>query len=323
MEQFKQRRNMILNGDAVEMLKTLPDESINCCVTSPPYYGLRDYGVDGQIGNENTMDEYVKNLVNVFREVKRTLKSDGTLWLNLGDTYLNKQLSGMPWKVAFALQEDGWKLRQDIIWNKPNAMPESVKDRCTKSHEYIFLLSKTQDYFYDSEAIREENKDKYNGKRGTTKTRKKMQSAMREKSDAETMTRYSTQGRNKRSVWSQDERVDFIKNVSDELECYGIDGEVIGTALLNSLINFAPDVWDVSTKSFRGAHFAVFPPELIRPCILAGCQKNGTVLDPFFGSGTTGEVAIEEGRNYIGIELNKEYIQIAESRLSQAKAKII
>jgi len=305
--------NGIIRGDALAELRKLPDESVNCCVTSPPYWGLRDYGVKGQLGLEKTPEEYVAHPVEVFREVRRVLRKDGTLWLNLGDTYNNcdkwggggantgkhtkapdgtveswkavrrkwakidglktKDLVGIPWRVAFALQADGWWLRQDIIWAKPNPMPESVRDRCTKAHEYIFLLSKSSSYFYDAEAVREENQDKYNGQRGTTESRKKLQSAMRDFSDKEEMDRYSTQGRNKRSVWT------------------------------------------IATKPFPEAHFATFPPEIPELCIRAGCPKGGVVLDPFFGAGTTGLVALRLGREFIGIELNHVYCGIARKRI--------
>ena len=296
----------IYQGDCLEVLRTLPDESIHCCVTSPPYWGLRDYGVEGQLGLESTPEEYIENMVKVFREVKRVLRKDGTLWLNLGDSYAGsgrgptgrngignqekrqgfhspkvviptglkpKDLVGIPWRVAFALQADGWYLRQDIIWHKPNAMPESVKDRCTKAHEYIFLLTKNSKYYFNSDLIREPNQDKYDGKRGSTKTRTKFQSAMRTMSDKEEMKKYSTQGRNKRTVWN------------------------------------------IPTKPFKEAHFAVFPPALIEPCILAGCPAGGVVLDPFMGSGTTGMVAAMHQRNFIGFELNPEYCKMAEKRI--------
>jgi len=278
----------ILNGDCRDVLKTLPDCSVHCCVTSPPYYGLRDYGCAGQIGLESTPDAYVAELVAVFREVKRVLRDDGTLWLNLGDSYASfrdgkatpdstrgddvgtlvpkgsamnrmastfagsrvkhKDLIGIPWRVAFALQADGWYLRQDIIWHKPNPMPESVTDRCTKAHEYIFLLAKSPRYYYDAEAIKEAS------------------------ITGDPRRPYA---RNKRSVWT------------------------------------------VNTKPYKGAHFATFPPSLIRPMILAGCPIGGTVLDPFGGSGTTAQVSEEEGRNAISIELNPAYIDLQRKRTSQ------
>lgn len=334
------RMNKIFQGDVLAQLKKLPDGIAQTCVTSPPYFGLRDYGTatwlggdpqcshrleskksdktitghknfsemlgvgdaiqksvcnycgairhDSQIGLEETPDAYVQKLVDVFREVRRVLCDDGTLWLNLGDSYAAggngghgakqhsnrgtralagkpkkapqgfkpKDLLGIPWRVAFALQADGWYLRQDIIWHKPNPMPESVTDRCTKAHEYIFLLSKSQSYYYDHDAIKEPVKPR---------------SAL-EKSYTE---------RNKRSVWT------------------------------------------VTTKPYKGAHFATFPPDLITPCILAGAPKDGVVLDPFFGSGTTGAVALHHGRKYIGIELNPEYIKLAHQRLAQVQLRIL
>ena len=307
----------IKQGDAIEVLKTIPDQSINTCITSPPYWGLRDYGVEGQIGLEKTPEEYVSKIVEIFREVKRVLRDDGTLWLNLGDSYANakpgsggqcklsgagrnmtearytnikrdvsslkpKDLVGIPWMVAFALRADGWYLRQDIIWHKPNCMPESVKDRCTKAHEYIFLLSKNRKYYFDNEAIKETaknaNKTISLGEKSFSKRQAKgagVEPSGNGKSDNYTVKEY----RNKRSVWT------------------------------------------VTTKPFKDAHFAVFPEDLIEPCILAGCPEGGIVLDPFMGSGTTAVVALKHNRNYIGIELNPEYIKIAEKRIEKALAE--
>ena len=257
-------------GDALESLRTLEDQSVNTCVTSPPFWGLRDYGKDGQLGLENTFQQYVDNLVEVFREVRRVLRDDGTFWINLGDSYKrDKQLRGMPWRVAFALQADGWCLRQDIIWHKPTPMPESVQDRCTKAHEYIFLLSKNSSYYYDNDVIKDEavgldpgnvNKHKGSGERfGRTK--------------------------------------------------FGIDA--IGAVTHRN----KRSVWTVPTKPNPDAHFATYPPELIRPCIMAGCPEGGTVLDPFAGSGTTGQVAAHNQRDALLIELNSEYVSIIEKRL--------
>ena len=337
----------IKTGNCLEVLKTIPEQSVNTCITSPPYWGLRDYGTaeweggdencdhqvgrfehkvsdkqksntasaghqardvcpkcgairkDSQLGLEDTPEEYVANMVKLFREVRRVLRDDGTVWLNLGDSYSSggrttttnqtlrgdkdygatrpkpsknikpKDLIGIPWRVAFALQADGWYLRQDIIWHKPNPMPESVKDRCTKAHEYIFLLSKNKKYYYDNEAIKEPAKDwgtrdrskgKYHNK-GTGLT-------------PHTGLEKSYPTKNKRSVWT------------------------------------------VTTKPFKGAHFAVFPMDLIEPCVLAGCPEGGTVLDPFGGSGTTGLVAKQNKRNAVLIELNTKYIDIAEDRIT-------
>jgi DNA modification methylase len=308
--------NKIYQGDVLKVLKTFPDESIHCCVTSPPYWGLRDYGVEGQLGLESTPEEYVEKMVEVFRKVKRVLRKDGTLWLNLGDSYANanpgsggqcklsgagrnmtearytnikrdvsslkpKDLVGVPWMVAFALRADGWYLRQDIIWHKPNPMPESVKDRCTKAHEYIFLLSKSRKYYYDHEAIKEKavsgtDLGILRSKKQATCNHPSILKRQKENIDSRTA---GDGNRNKRSVWT------------------------------------------VATKPFKEAHFATFPEKLIEPCILAGCPEGGIVLDPFMGSGTTAVVALKHNRNYIGIELNPEYIKIAEKRVSELEAQ--
>ena len=301
--------NVILEGDCIQSLKSLPEGIINTCVTSPPYYGLRDYGEQGQVGLEQTPEEYVQKLVEVFREVKRVLRDDGTLWLNLGDSYSGsgkgpagnlgkthneremththvsgkvpnglkpKDLIGIPWMVAIALRNDGWYLRQDIIWHKPNPMPESVTDRCTKSHEYIFLLSKSKTYYYDAESIKEPVKqdwgtrDRTNGKYHNAGTGLNPHTGLQK----------SYEKANKRSVWS------------------------------------------VTTKPFHGAHFATFPPDLIEPCVIAGSPEGGIVLDPFFGSGTTGLVAMRNNRKYLGCELNSEYISIANERLKPVETEI-
>jgi len=265
----------ILQGNCIETLQKLDDKSINTCITSPPYWGLRNYNdEEKQLGMEDTPEEFVENLVKVFREVKRVLRDDGTVWLNLGDSYLpNKQLGGMPWRVALALQQDGWYLRQDIIWHKPNPMPESVKDRCTKAHEYIFLLSKNVKYYFDNEAIKEDAKFP-DGPNSAHKIRKGCD-------DPKTKTRTglhkigANPKRNKRSVWT------------------------------------------ITTKPFKGAHFATFPMDLIEPCVLAGCPEGGTVLDPFGGSGTTGIVAVNHNRHAVLCELNQEYIDLAKDRINQ------
>ena len=303
----------ILIGDCRESLRSLPAGSVHTCVTSPPYFGLRDYGHEGQIGLEPTPDEFVAALVEVFRDVRRVLRDDGTVWLNLGDSYAGsgkgrmgdgthhdspsskqstsvgtieglisktvapdckpKDLIGIPWMVAFALRADGWYLRQDIIWHKPNPMPESVTDRCTKAHEYIFLLSKSPKYYYDSEAAKEDAVYK-----GSQKSQAKGSfSGKRADQDESVIAqpfRAVVEKRNRRSVWT------------------------------------------VTTKPFKGAHFATYPPELIEPCILAGCPVGGTVLDPFFGAGTTGLVAQRHGRRFIGCELNEEYAELARARIA-------
>lgn len=299
---FQDKNIALLNCDVLDGLKTLPDQSVQCVVTSPPYYGLRDYGHAGQIGAEKTPDLYVAKMVEVFREVKRVLKNDGTLWLNLGDSYAgkgigsdhgkavfndetcgkksklpiglkNKDLIGIPWRVAFALQADGWYLRQDIIWNKPNTMPESVTDRCTKSHEYIFLLSKSAKYYFDAEAIKEPTTTKNDLQRDRTESRLNNTPGRRKITG---LTINSYEKRNKRSVWC------------------------------------------VNTHLYKDAHFAVFPNKLIKPCILAGSKSGDTVLDPFWGSGTTGEAATVHGRKVIGIELNREYCELSLDRFKQA-----
>jgi DNA modification methylase len=298
-------KNVIINENCITGLKKLESNSIDCCITSPPYFGLRDYGTDEQIGLEETPEQFVSALVEVFREVKRVLKDDGTLWLNLGDSYAGsggagnqfgqldkglakykqsgnpkyiglkpKDLIGIPWRVAFALQADGWYLRQDIIWHKPNPMPESVTDRCTKAHEYIFLLSKSQRYYFDNESIKEDNADPLrksyqSGSRSNGKNKDRNDNDLSERTKD-----WIPDGRNKRSVWT------------------------------------------VTTKPYSGAHFATFPQDLIEPCIKAGCPIDGIVLDPFMGAGTTAVVARKLNRNYIGFELNAEYVKIAEQRIT-------
>lgn len=282
-------------GNCLDHLEFMPDNSVNCCVTSPPYFGLRDYGVDGQIGLEQTPDEYVAKMVEVFREVRRVLRDDGTLWLNLGDSYgKGKQLLGIPWMVAFALQADGWYLRQDIIWSKSNPMPESVRDRCTKSHEYIFLLSKSQRYYYNNDAIREPHTGeaanavavgfKEVGQRGINS------SVRRGLTDGQS-TQFSKKGHS---------------------GYFGADGK----CLLNPLGKNKRSVWNVPTQSVKGAHFATFPPSLIAPCILAGCPVAGVVLDPFGGSGTTAGVSLAHGRNAVICELNPEYGELVPDRVA-------
>ena len=270
----------IIQGDCIEGMRQIADESVHCVVTSPPYYGLRDYGVDGQIGLEETPEAYVEKMIDVFREVRRILRSDGTVWLNLGDSYASgKQLIGIPWRVAFALQADGWWLRQDIIWHKPNPMPESVTDRCTKSHEYIFLLTKSERYFYDAEAVKEKAVSKIVAGGSLYNDTGREAAAGRVRWECE-RTDYTVTGRNKRSVWT------------------------------------------VATQPYAEAHFAVYPPKLIEPCILAGSPVGGVVFDPFTGSGTTAYVALTNGRSYIGTELNPAYIEIAERRLSAIQPRM-
>ena len=281
-------KNKLLIGDCRDILPTLKANSVQCVVTSPPYYRLRDYGIVGQIGQEETVEEYVQTLVEVFRDVKRILKDDGTLWLNLGDSYANsgklsgvlkpKDLIGVPWRVAFALQADGWYLRQDIIWHKSNAMPEAVTDRCTSSHEYIFLLSKSPKYYFNTEAI----KEPVVSKKGNNKT-------------------FRNGG-----VYTQ--KKSYFNSIKIKQQTHGNIPNKSG-------LRNKRDVWTVSTGSYSGAHFSTFPPKLIVPCILAGSKKDDIILDPFFGSGTVAEVATFHGRNWIGIELNEDYAELYKERL--------
>lgn len=309
----------ILQGDCRDTLRTLPEASVHCCVTSPPYFGLRDYGHADQIGLEASPRDYVDGMVSVFREVRRVMRDDGTLWLNLGDSYSGsgrggyaggkgtlqgstegqdgsrkarevspaqrkncptvkgdrgraKELLGIPWRVAFALQDDGWCLRQDIIWHKPNPMPESVQDRCTKAHEYLFLLSKSPSYYFDSQAMQEPVV--YPKDPGNLATARAVP-GLADHNNRSGLHRVGARDtRNRRSVWT------------------------------------------VATRPYKGAHFATFPPQLIEPCVLAGCPEGGTVLDPFNGSGTTGQVALTHGRRYVGCETNPDYIDLTWKRLT-------
>ena len=299
-------RNTILYGDCRDTLKQF-DEQARTCVTSPPYYGLRNYGnEENQIGQENTPEEFIDQLVSVFKEVRNVLTDDGTLWINLGDSYYNyrpgkgqsypkqsvsktnqdlptqcnkrgnkleglkeKDLIGIPWMFAFAMRSDGWYLRQDIIWHKPNPMPESVKDRCTKSHEYIFLLSKNKKYYYDNEAIKEPVKQDWG-------------------------TRNRTNGKYHNSGSGLSPHSGLTKSYDRKNK---------------------RDVWSITNKPYKGSHFAVFPPDLITPCILAGSEKGDIILDPFMGSGTTAMVAKQLGRDYIGCELHEEYSNLIDQRV--------
>ena len=279
----------IICADAVEGLRSLPDSSISMCVTSPPYYGLRDYGSDQQIGTEKTPAAYIERLVGVFREVRRVLREDGTLWVNIADCYAGsgkavwdgikpKDMIGIPWMLAFALRADGWYLRSDIIWNKINCLPESVRDRPTKSYEHIFLLSRSPRYFFDADAIKEPI---------TEESRKRYQRGRSEGS--------------KYGVFSGDQ---------------SINGSDYGERMRGQKLRNKRDVWHISTNSYRmDGHFAMFPEKLVEPCILAGSQEGGIVLDPFFGSGTTGAVAKRLGRRFIGIDLNPDYCRMAQQRI--------
>lgn len=309
----------LYQGDALQVLREMPDASVDCCVTSPPYWGLRDYGHDGQLGLESTPDEYVARLVAVFGEVRRCLTDAGTLWLNLGDSYTSggrdnfgpskpdknivlhnakratqpadlkpKDLVGIPWRVAFALQADGWWLRSDIIWSKPNPMPESVTDRPTKAHEYVFLLSKSPRYFYDADAIAEPAT--WYGPNGKPKT------------GPHAGQMHGRAGKNENHIDRR--KVGFNERWDAQ------DGN-------HSLTRNTRSVWEIQTQQYADAHFAVFPEELPRRCILAGCPEGGTVLDPFGGSGTTALVARKLNRRSVLIELNADYCDLAARRLQQ------
>ena len=312
--------NKIIFGDCRETMRRLSSEGVKAqtCVTSPPYFGLRDYGHEGQLGLEQTPEQYIAAMVEVFRCVRDVLADDGTLWLNIGDSYAGsgkgrnadgshqeggkqgtnkgtivgslikteapnckpKDLIGIPWMLAFALRADGWYLRQDIIWSKPNTMPESVRDRCTKAHEYIFLLSKSQKYFFDSDAMKEP----------AVSTDKRPSALKRSRAFG-----YNTKDK-------------AIKGYADN------PSEVSRSDVASETRN-RRSVWTVATKPYKGAHFATFPPALIEPCILAGSRTGDIVLDPFMGSGTTAAVAIQHGRQYLGCELNPEYKPLQDARI--------
>ncbi|WP_226456148.1 DNA-methyltransferase [Pseudomonas sp. AF03-9] len=384
------KQHRVLIGDCIESMRTLPDKSVQMCVTSPPYYGLRDYGVDGQIGLEETPAEFIARLVEVFREVHRVLRDDGTAWVNMGDSYANggrssrdsdeklpargmgfrpkdpdgikpKDLMGMPWRLAFALQADGWYLRQDIIWHKPNPMPESTRDRCTKAHEYLFLLSKSRRYHYDSDAIREPanltGKGSANGFRGGayvngstfdnaeggkrtstgntvppnngvgwghgTDAKARDRSRVTVPTGWDTSTGEGAHGAFHKNGAERSRRDSFKRDDSKREQV--IPGQTKGThrpdreeSSWDVETRNKRSVWTVATHAFKEAHFATFPPELIRPCILAGAPRGGVVLDPFGGAGTTAVVAMQEGRKSILCELNPEYAAMAERRIAAA-----
>lgn len=339
--------NTIYAGDCLEIMRTWPDSFVQCCVTSPPYWGLRDYGVNGQLGLEKSPEEYVAKMVEVFREVRRVLQDDGTLWLNLGDSYAGggragkggvqkwggieksddrkygppqavptglkpKDLVGIPWMVAFALRSDGWWLRQDIIWSKPNPMPESVRDRCTKAHEYIFMLTKSAKYTYYADAISEpgalsserryaladsrqlEESDKYKDRVG------RGNGAPKHADGLVFRKRDKQRGHGRRHDGFND-RWDHMEKAE---QCSGMRNK--------------RSVWEIATQPFPEAHFATYPTELVDTCLLAATKEGDTVLDPFGGSGTTGQRAKEMGRNYLLIELNPQYVELARrTRLAQ------
>jgi site-specific DNA-methyltransferase (cytosine-N4-specific) len=385
----------IIRGEALEVLRTMPAESVHCCVTSPPYWGLRDYGTgaweggdpecqhvkgtnahggasnrpgleaqiyyhrqlctecgatrdDKQLGLEPTPDEYVARLVEVFREVRRVLRDDGTLWLNLGDRYnayngnagpssgfsagsaadtqrpklatghglrtsslKPKDLVGIPWRVAFALQADGWYLRSDIIWHKPNPMPESVRDRPTKAHEYIFLLSKSARYFYDAGAIAEplttDPRENYPGRARVT-GRGEQGAAAARGDDRDKSGGYPPRQKKRSGNLKRTPGQDVIPGASHVGRGFPWEENDAGSRNKR-------DVWTVTTKPYAEAHFATFPPDLIEPCVLAGCPQGGTALDPFAGAGTTGVVALRAGRAFIGIELNADYVEMSRNRI--------
>jgi DNA modification methylase len=416
-------------GDNRETLKSLADESVHTCITSPPYWGLRDYGEDEQLGLEETPEKFVENLVEVFREVKRVLRDDGTVWLNLGDSYISgksrystkeqtlsgggenqkkygslhkggkkdmyghpfykdKDLAGIPWRVAFALQADGWYLRQDIIWHKPNPMPESVKDRCTKAHEYIFLLSKNARYYFDHEAIKEDgvtkgfadspssikavdgvggSRDNIHKYRGSNKSHGKYKNQeteaknrqglhanrgdklievreglpeqsvlvefLRSRVNAKTLADNTDIPLTKIEHWFRKDKTGFsypsiedwkkVREFVDDFsnEFYEIDKGLSEFDLKTDEVVINPkrnkrSVWTVTTKPFKGAHFATFPMDLIEPCVLAGCPEGGVVLDPFGGSGTTAQVANGFNRDAILCELSQDYVEIMKKRLN-------
>lgn len=297
---------MIINGDALEVLKTIKSESVDTCITSPPYYKLRNYGVQGQIGLENTHNEYINKLVDICSEIKRVLKHDGTLWLNIADTYKNKNLLLIPYRLALASQNDGWYVRQDIIWYKPNCMPESANDRCTKAHEYLFLLSKSPKYYFDYKAIMEpcvsNNNQLPAGSKGTL---------------GQANSRRRAKGNNKTfrggGVYTNNRA---FNNSADK------EKSSIGNKPNTSGLRRKRDVWSIATSGYKDAHFATFPLELARTCILAGSREGETVLDPFGGSGTVGEAANELGRNYILIDINKEYCELMKKRCNNGEINI-
>lgn len=315
--------NAIEFGDCRETLRIweLVGVKAQMCVTSPPYFGLRNYGVDGQLGLEQTPEEYVAAMVEVFRCVRDVLADDGVLWLNIGDSYgAGKQLLGVPWRLAFALQSDGWILRQDIIWHKPNPMPESVRDRCTKAHEYVFLLSKSERYFYDAEAAREPVSDNPVTRARNNRADKGLVGA----ADLHG-TEFGQSG-----AGSYDRKQNGLSVCEcvaelDEDHCGPITAKrgcpkCNGTGLVQT--RNRRSVWTVATRPYKGAHFAVFPPKLIEPCILAGSQPGDIVVDPFMGSGTTAEVAIKLGRQYLGCELNEGYKPLQDARISEARRQL-
>jgi len=325
----------ILIGSALDRLSAMPDESVQCCVTSPPYWGLRDYGVDGQLGLEKTPEEYVAKMVAVFTEVKRVLRSDGTLWLNVGDSYANckggyqagagagagntlsgmqrgcteipdglkiKDLVGVPWMVAFALRSAGWWLRNDVVWAKPNGMPGSQEDRCTSSHEYVFQLSKSATYYSDFDAIK-------------TPPRESTMVRMAQDIQAQAGSHRANEGEKSNGTMKAVQKKDKQRGHSRVHAGFNERWDQMDRDEQQSKPATMRDVWFISPASFDEAHFAVMPEELARRCILSGSKVGDTILDPFCGSGTTGVVALRYHRDFIGIELNPEYGEMAERRI--------
>lgn len=312
---MEEHRNRILCGDALKTLRSFPDESIDCVITSPPYYGLRDYHKQGQIGRESTVEEYLEKLVRVFREVRRVLKADGTCFLVMGDSYAgtgskgkqndpkypkgrngqdlsvtqkvegykSKDLMGIPWRLALLLREDGWYLRSDIIWHKENAMPEACRDRPSRSYEHVFLLSKSPRYYYDYDAMAEPMK--------------------------EVSKKRYVRGRKADNKYLREDAGIKVQKINEARRYGEYKGDNIPQ------FRNKRDIWTINTVSFRGNHYAAFPPKLAEICMLAGCPKDGIVLDPFMGSGTVGLAAFLNNRNYIGIELNEDYVELAKKRI--------
>lgn len=346
--------NQIHFGDCRQTMQRMIEQGlkVQTCVTSPPYFGLRDYGVNGQLGLENTVDEYVQNMVEVFRLVRELLNDDGTLWLNLGDSYagsgrgmtrtgLNdgknpktkglilpkqnagqsnlkpKDLIGIPWRVAFALQADGWYLRQDIIWHKPNPMPESITDRCTKAHEYIFLFSKSRKYYFDHTAIKEPVAESSLRRLNQNLDDQAGSHRVPNKQNGPMKAVYS------RSTRDNFKRVDSKRATVFPNQTVGTHREERPDSGYDLLTRNKRSVWQVSTKPYKGAHFATYPIDLIEPCILAGSRVNDVVFDPFMGSGTTAAASIKNKRSYLGCELNPSYGQLQIERINQFRREVV
>ena len=304
--------NITVTGDCRETMRAWAADGVRAqmCVTSPPYFGLRDYGHPGQLGLEQTPEQYVAAMVEVFRCVWDVLADDGTLWLNIGDSYgKGKQLLGIPWRVALALQADGWVLRQDIIWSKPNPMPESVRDRCTKAHEYVFLLSKSDRYYFDHEAIKEPV--------AASTVARLSQPNLANQAGSDRVP-----GKTNGNMKAVRSKANSFKREGSKRE-QAIPGQAVGTHRPDRAeseydldTRNRRSVWTVATRPYKGAHFATFPPALIEPCILAGSRVNDIVLDPFMGSGTTAAVALQHGRQYLGCELNPAYQPLQDARIA-------